>query len=228
VQIVAFSNDGIQGVPSEPFAIYANGFLPVGPLDDVTGVSITPTSFVDSNGSHWVNLNPVYKAPAILGRFYGVSLHGVGYLGSTDLQEFGNILTYTKNTGGQPRRFTMPMMASDEDLWHGGLAGVGVVHAINGSPTVTRVSGSNFIVTGIWNNKKLYGPALSLIGTISVVGSINSITLTSNFTGTTGDYVATVLNPMTFYFVSVDREGRRRVDPLSAPSVVVPQGIFAY
>jgi len=109
VTIVARSNDGVLGIPAEP-QLLSPGGLPLGNLDPVTNVAVNLTAVTDIYGDHFVDLNPSYTAPLILGRFFGVSVYAVGYLGESDPQELGNLVLYQRAPPGQKMagHITMP------------------------------------------------------------------------------------------------------------------------
>jgi hypothetical protein len=96
-QIVGISVNGALGIPSDPSYVSAGG-IGTGPLNDVTSPAVNLTAVVDIYGNHFVQVNPSYVAPLVLGRFYGVAIHSTGYVGDSTLIEMGSPIVY----GGLP------------------------------------------------------------------------------------------------------------------------------
>lgn len=113
VTVVGSSVDGILGVPAEPQLLYPGG-IPLGNLDPVTSPAANLTAVTDSYGNHFVDVGPSYVAPLILGRFFGVSVYAVGYLGNSVPQELGNVVLYRRTVPGQSMTGSI-ILPRDED-----------------------------------------------------------------------------------------------------------------
>ena len=88
-------------------------------------------------------------------------------------------------------------------IFDGGGGTSGAVSVTNGSPTVTWISGATFPTGTAWNNFEISIPASapSTLYKISSAASSISLTLTSNFTGTSGTYSYAVTSAQNGYFV---------------------------
>lgn len=99
--IVGISYDGIVGYPTTP-ALVTPLNAPVGPLDDITSPSLNLVQVLDIYGNQFVELNPIYTAPLVLGRFFGVQLVAeAGYLGHPEMMSLGNVIHYEGKPAGQ-------------------------------------------------------------------------------------------------------------------------------
>jgi hypothetical protein len=99
--------------------------------------------------------------------------------------------------------------------------GSGVAHFVNGSVTVTRVSGTNF--AGIWANRQLgvHTDQGAMVTISATVVPPNSLDLASPWSFATGDYNFVKYDQMSLYYVSVGPTGARRPDPTAAPVFVL-------
>lgn len=99
-QVVAISNDNIVGYPSEPVLVSPLS-PPLGPLNNITEPSLNLVQVLDTYGNEFVEINPSFKAPIVLGRFFGVQLVATNYLGVGTWMCLGNYIKYQGKPGGQ-------------------------------------------------------------------------------------------------------------------------------
>ena len=218
VVIWATSQDGNDGPPSTP--LYATISATTGAIpSDPGGLSRTRHTqqvlLKDNTQKVYVfNHTISWTPPSDVSQFGGMSLFVRNINGDNalaDMQEVSSMCPWNHTTGVQSQTYSFIM---PEDL------GVqdNIVTLTNGSTTMTRTSGTNFIVGNVGHQVVVYGASASDFVQV-YQDQINTWTSTNvqdtggTFTGTTGTYAIRTYNAMTYFLTSVSLVGNHKADP---------------
>lgn len=145
-----------------------------------------------TSGTCFGTLHPSWLCPSpsaalSIGTGNGTALSFSGTAANTTLSKWSVYVAKASTIVGGDQGTGTPAAISGPLLQKAITAG-----ATNGSPTVTCTSCTTFVTGGLWN-----GANISLNGTvytISTVGSTSSLTLTSNYTGSTSTAITMLTN----------------------------------